>query len=134
MRRGPLSMPRLRRRAKELRTELYRALPFTACRATTVFYGETTKRVTEASVFTRTTLSRRPDGVESQAMRTGPVLCSRLVDSTLEFDGGASFHDRHPGIARGRARRLRNARLIAGTWEPQLIARASEPEQAAQDR
>lgn len=36
---------------KELRTELYRALPFTVCRATTVFYGETTKRVTEASVL-----------------------------------------------------------------------------------
>lgn len=65
MRRGPLSAPCLRRRVKELRTELYRALPFTVCRATTVFYGETTKRATEASVFSLPMLSLAPDGAES---------------------------------------------------------------------
>jgi hypothetical protein len=43
----------LRLSAKELRTELYWAPPFTACRATKVFYGETTKRATEASVLSR---------------------------------------------------------------------------------
>lgn len=43
----------LRLSAKELRTELYWAPPFTACRATKGFYGETTKRATEVSVFSR---------------------------------------------------------------------------------
>lgn len=43
----------LRLHAKELRTELYWAPPFTACRATKVFYDETTKRATEVSVFSR---------------------------------------------------------------------------------
>ena len=52
MRRGPLSEQGLQLGVKELRTELYRALPITASRATKVFYGETTKRVTDASVFT----------------------------------------------------------------------------------
>jgi len=41
----------LRLSVKELRTELYWAPPLTACRATEVFYGETTKRATEASVL-----------------------------------------------------------------------------------
>jgi len=43
----------LRLSVKELRTELYWASPFTACRATKVFYGKTTKRATEASVLSR---------------------------------------------------------------------------------
>jgi hypothetical protein len=43
----------LRLNAKELRTELYWAPPLTACRATKGFYGETTKRATEVSVFSR---------------------------------------------------------------------------------
>ena len=41
----------LRPSVKELRTQLYWAPPFTACRATMVFYGETTKRAAEASVL-----------------------------------------------------------------------------------
>lgn len=63
---GSAKRTALRRDVKELRTELYWAPPFTACRATTVFYGEITKRATEASVLSCSTLSIRPDGAESQ--------------------------------------------------------------------
>jgi hypothetical protein len=48
---GSVKRTALRLYVRELRTELYRALPSTACRATKVFYGETTKRVSEASVL-----------------------------------------------------------------------------------
>jgi hypothetical protein len=69
---GSAKRTALRRGVKELRTELYRALPSTACRATKVFYGEITKRATEASVLSQPMLSSKPDGAESQ-LRSEPA-------------------------------------------------------------
>ena len=57
---------------KELRTEPYRALPSTVCRATKVFHGETTKRATEALVLSAANALVRPDWAESQ-LRSEPA-------------------------------------------------------------
>ena len=64
----------LRLSAKELRTELYWAPPFTACRATKVFYGETTKRATEVSVFSRQRSRERLMGLGVQCDLNWPCL------------------------------------------------------------
>lgn len=59
----------------------------------------------------RSMLSHDLMGLRVCANRTGPVLCSRLVDSNIESDSGASSKGPLSSFARGRVHRLRNHKV-----------------------
>ena len=83
-----------------------------------MFYGETTKRASEGSVFSLTNAPARPDGAGSTRDPNRPALMlladgfNRWIRRRLTPSIPSSR------IARARARRLRNNRSKAGTWEP----------------
>jgi len=81
-------------------------------------YAETTKRAPEGSVFSLTNAPNKPDGAGSTRDPNRPVLML-LADGFNRWIR-RRFTPSMPSssIAKARARRLRDTRSKAGTWEP----------------
>jgi hypothetical protein len=93
---GSVKRTGLRLGVKELRTELYRALPITVSRATKVFYGETTKRASEASVLSVLLLSPGLMGLRANSDVSWSGFMFRTGGLDHRADSGTSSKRRYP--------------------------------------